>query len=213
MNYTSRIRGAFQRYGYRALVVLLHRILFEWPRFRSTITRTKIKLLLDSEIGWGVVFGHDVTISVPGGYLAIGGGTYIGDRCVFEISANPRAEVRIGKSCFLAHDVHLGAYGAINIGSNVRIAEFTSIRDTSHNYRDPSRNINAQGDTVGSIIIEDDVWIGKGCLIMGSIEGTLIGKGAVIGAHSIVKASLPDFAIAVGAPATIVGYRGHADRR
>ena len=42
MNYTSRIRGAFQRYGYRALAVLLHRILFEWPRFRSTITRTKI---------------------------------------------------------------------------------------------------------------------------------------------------------------------------
>src|SRR5437667_12841927 len=104
MNYTSRIRGAFQRYGYRALAVLLHRILFEWPRFRSTITRTKIKLLLDSEIGSGIVFGRDIKLTIPGGYLGIGAGTYIGDRCVFEISANPRAEVRIGKSCFLAHD-------------------------------------------------------------------------------------------------------------
>jgi acetyltransferase-like isoleucine patch superfamily enzyme len=92
----------------------------------------------------------------------------------------------------------------------VRIAEFTSLRDTTHNYKDRSTTINQQGDTVGQLFIKDDVWIGQGCLIQGSPEGTVIGEGAVIGAHSVVKESVPDYAIAVGAPARIVGYREYA---
>ncbi len=114
---------------------------------------------------------------------------------------------QIGANCYLAHDIQIGAYQRLVIGDNVRIAEFASLRDTTHNYRDRSRNINQQGDTVGQLVIKDDVWIGQGCLIQGSPEGTVIGQGAVIGADSVVKESVPDYVIAVGAPARIVGYR------
>lgn len=205
--YWSRLRGAHGRYGARALLIALYRLLCAWPRLRSKTTQLKLRLLLNSEIAATVSFGKDIVVMIPGGFLAIGEDTRIGDRCFLEGWPNPRAEIRIGANCYLAHDIQIGAYKRLVIGDNVRIAEFSSLRDTTHNHRDRSRNINQQGDTVGQLFIKDDVWIGQGCLIQGSPEGTVIGQGAVIGAHAVVKESIPDYAIAVGAPARIVGYR------
>lgn len=139
--------------------------------------------------------------------MAVGADTWIGDRCFIEAWPNPRAEITIGANCYLAHDILLGSFKKLAIGNNVRIAEFTSLRDSSHNFKDKYTNINQQGDTIGQLIIEDDVWIGQGCLILGSAAGTIIGRGAVIGAHSVVKDSIPPYAIAVGAPARVVGHR------
>jgi len=205
--FAGRVRAAHGRYGGRALFIALHRLLCNWPQLRSRAIRFKIRLLLKSEVAATVSFGKDIVIMIPGGFLAIGKNTRVGDRCFIEGWPNPRAEIRIGMNCYLAHDIQLAACGTLVIGNNVRIAEFTSLRDTTHNYKDRSTNINQQGDTVGQLFIKDDVWIGQGCLIQGSPEGSVIGQGAVIGAHSVVKESVPDYAIAVGAPARVVGYR------
>lgn len=203
----SRVLAAHRRYGARAAVIALHRLLFRWPRVRSRLIQLKIRLLSKSEIANSVVFGKNISIMIPAGLLTIGEETFIGDRCFLESWPNPPAEIRIGARCYLAHDIYVGAFRSLSIGNNVRIAEFTSLRDSTHNYEDSSLNIDQQGDAIGRLIIRDDVWIGQGCLILGSLEGTVIGQGAVIGAHSIVKESVPDYAIAVGAPARIVGYR------
>lgn len=186
-SYLFRLQAARERYGIRAFVVLLYRSLCQWPRLRSNAIRVKLGLLLKTQIGATVIFGKHVSVSIPGGSLSIGDQSWIGDRCVIEVSPNPFAEVRIGANCYLAHDVHIGAYQRIVIGNNVRVAEFTSLRDSSHNYRDSSQEVDRQGDTLGTLSIENDVWIGQGCIILGSETGTVIGKGAVIGAHSIVK--------------------------
>jgi acetyltransferase-like isoleucine patch superfamily enzyme len=205
--YLFRVQGAWKRYGIRAFAVLFYRGLFRWPQLRSKAIQLRLSLLLGSKLAPTVRFGKHVSVTIPGGFLAIGEHTWVGDRCVIEVSPNPFAEVRIGDNCYFAHDVHLGAYQKIIIGNNVRVAEFTSLRDSTHNYMDCTQEINQQGDTVGRLTIEDDVWIGQGCIILGSPSGTIIGKGAVIGAHSIVKESIPEYAIAVGAPARVIGCR------
>lgn len=56
----------------------------------------------------------------------------------------------------------------------------------------------------GKIIIEDDVWIGMNSLIL---SGVKIGKGAVIGAGSVVSKHIPPYAIAVGNPCKVIKYR------
>lgn len=56
----------------------------------------------------------------------------------------------------------------------------------------------------GSIIVEDDVWIGYGATIF---SGVKIGQGAVIGAGSIVTKDVPPYAIVAGNPAKILKYR------
>ena len=144
---------------------------------------------------------------IPGGYFAVGDRTWLGARCFIEIWSNPHGELKIGENCYFAHDIHFGVFQEISIGNDVQIAEFTSLRDTTHNYSERSVKIKKQGDTFGRLIIEDDVWVGQGCIILGSPEGTVIGKGAVIGAHSVVKHSIPEYAVAVGAPAKVIGFR------
>ena len=47
----------------------------------------------------------------------------------------------------------------------------------------------------GPIIIKDDVWIGERVIIL---SGVTIGQGAIIGAGSVVRKSVPPYAIFVG---------------
>jgi serine acetyltransferase len=50
------------------------------------------------------------------------------------------------------------------------------------------------------------------------LRGTRIGRGCVLGAHSVVRGDIPDYAIAVGSPARVVrdrlaDYEAKAERR
>lgn len=59
-------------------------------------------------------------------------------------------------------------------------------------------------DKSGDIIISEDVWIGANCTIM---PGITIGRGAIIGAGSLVTKDVPPYALVVGSPAKIVGKK------
>lgn len=61
----------------------------------------------------------------------------------------------------------------------------------------------------GPIVIGHDVWIGTGASIF---SGVTIGHGAIIGAHAVVRKDVPPFAIVVGNPGTIVGYRHNEEQ-
>ena len=56
----------------------------------------------------------------------------------------------------------------------------------------------------GKIIIEDDVWIGKGATIL---SGVTLGKGCIVGAKAVVAKDVPPYAIVVGNPSEIIKYR------
>ncbi|MDQ0221221.1 CatB-related O-acetyltransferase [Peribacillus cavernae] len=56
----------------------------------------------------------------------------------------------------------------------------------------------------GSIIINDDVWIGTDAIIM---SGIVVGQGAVIAAGSVVTKDVPPYAIVGGNPARVIKYR------
>jgi acetyltransferase-like isoleucine patch superfamily enzyme len=56
----------------------------------------------------------------------------------------------------------------------------------------------------GPIVVEDGVWLGVGTKIL---AGVRIGRGAVIGAGSIVTHDVPAGAIAIGVPARVVRMR------
>lgn len=56
----------------------------------------------------------------------------------------------------------------------------------------------------GPIIIDDDVWIGYGVTVL---SGVHIGRGAVIGAGTVVVKDVPEYSVVVGNPAQIVKKR------
>jgi len=53
--------------------------------------------------------------------------------------------------------------------------------------------------------IDDDVWIGARAIIF---SGVRIGRGASIGAGSVVTKSVSSYAVVVGNPARCIRYRG-----
>ena len=56
-------------------------------------------------------------------------------------------------------------------------------------------------DRIGPIVIQDDVYVGEGAMILG---GTTIGEGSIIGAGSVVRKSIPSGSVVSGNPATVV---------
>lgn len=56
----------------------------------------------------------------------------------------------------------------------------------------------------GAIVVEDEVWIGYGSIIL---SGVTIGKGSIVAAGSVVTHSVPPYAIVAGNPAKVVRYR------
>lgn len=59
-------------------------------------------------------------------------------------------------------------------------------------------------ETKGAIIVEDEVWIGYGAIIL---SGLTIGKGSIIAAGSVVTHDIPPYAIAAGNPAKVIKFR------
>lgn len=54
----------------------------------------------------------------------------------------------------------------------------------------------------GAIVVEQDAWIGTGAVILPDV---VIGEGAVVGANSVVTASVPAYTIVGGVPARKIG--------
>jgi virginiamycin A acetyltransferase len=100
----------------------------------------------------------------------------------------------------------------LTIGKNVMIAANCTFSPTSHEFMSKDKPIREQGFIAPSplfggksgIVVGDDVWIGANCVIL---EGTVIGKGAVISAGSIVKGKLEEYGIYSGKPLKCLGHR------
>jgi acetyltransferase-like isoleucine patch superfamily enzyme len=128
----------------------------------------------------GVVLGNYTKIQGLGGVVEFGERSFCGFYCIF------------------------GCREKIQIGRDVLIADLVTMRDTNHIFDDPTIAINKQGICSSGIVIEDDVWIGHGAVIL---MGVRVGKGAVVGAGAIVTSDVPPMAVVAGVPARIIKFR------
>lgn len=128
--------------------------------------------------------------------IKIGKGTEIYDNCIFEFGHN--SNFVIEGNTTLSYGVLISCRDRIKIGREVQIGEYTSIRDSTHNYTDNSIPIKMGQDILNEIEIGDDVWIGRGCIVM---PGTIIENRVIVGANSVVKGKLSSNWIYAGVPA------------
>jgi acetyltransferase-like isoleucine patch superfamily enzyme len=120
-----------------------------------------------------------------------------GKDCVFQwpIQMTGLEDIELGDNISIASFVHMWGEGGISIGDRVMIGSHTAISSITHDY-----NQYYMFNTLlkGKVIIEDDVWIGAHAVIM---PGVTIGKGAVVGAGSVVTKNVEPFTIVTGIPA------------
>jgi acetyltransferase-like isoleucine patch superfamily enzyme len=97
------------------------------------------------------------------------------------------------------------AGGDIRIGSHCQIAQFCTLVASNHTTETTEYMTDAPLDiSKTSIVIEDDVWIGANSAIL---PGVTIGRGAVIGAGSVVTRDVAPYSICAGNPARIMRVR------
>ena len=107
------------------------------------------------------------------------------------LGTNPRRKLKIGNFCSIAPDVQF----IIN-PHNYRF--FSSWGWQIYEYDER----NYEWEKKLNIIVEDDVWIGQGAIILG---GAVLHQGCVIGAGTVVSGEVPPYAIYAGH--TIIKYR------
>lgn len=114
---------------------------------------------------------------------------------------NKKSTLDIMDGTNIGHFVHIVANSNVIIERNVLIADKVFISDCSHDYEDIASPILKQPlKDIGIVRIGEDSWIGENV----SVLGAKIGKHCVIGANSVVTNDVPDYCVAVGAPAKIV---------
>lgn len=59
------------------------------------------------------------------------------------------------------------------------------------------------------IVVEEDVWIATNVTLL---MGAYIGRGSVIGAGAVVRTKVPPYAIVIGNPSKIVGFKFNPDQ-
>lgn len=109
------------------------------------------------------------------------------------------SRIVVGNNTYLNRNVLLDGRSGLEIGDNVDIGEYVKIWSLEHNPNDDSHSHRGS-----KTIIEDHVWIAPWSIIL---PGVKIGRGAVVGAGSVVTKDVSPFAIVAGSPARQIGIR------
>jgi maltose O-acetyltransferase len=119
----------------------------------------------------------------------------------FPVTITGLNSVEFGEDVSLATYVHIWGDGGVTIGNRVMIGTHTSITSLTHDH---NQEVMFNTIVCKPVVIEDDVWIGSNCVIL---PGVKIGRGAVVGAGSVVTGNVEPNSIVVGVPATHIKYR------
>ncbi len=116
--------------------------------------------------------------------------------------------LRIGDRTTIAPGCLIGVKESVVIEEDVSIGAYTLVVDCEH-------MMNGPHDSFARNPLEArPVRIGRGSSIGGRsavLWGSTIGRFCFIGSNSVVHGDIPDYAIAVGAPARIVGWTRDAE--
>jgi acetyltransferase-like isoleucine patch superfamily enzyme len=140
--------------------------------------------------------------------IEIGSGVFVGAGSWLHVlgESDGGPAITIGDRTSIAGSCVLSAAFRVELGADVLLARNVYIADHSHRFDDLELPVLRQGITcVLPVTICDGAWLGQNVVVC---PGVRIGRGAVVGANSVVKHDIPDHAVAVGAPARVVRELG-----
>jgi len=173
----------------------------------------------------GVVFGRNLTIRQPKKTL-LGAGTLLDDYVVLDAKSDQHPAIIVGKNCLISRNSKLstGYFGHVKIGNNTIIGDSVVVHGPGgidigndvligdgvifnagkHLYDAKDKTILEQGLSVCGVKVEDDVWIGVGCVIT---DGVILGKGCVVLAGAVVNEDVASYTVVAGNPAAKIADR------
>lgn len=157
--------------------------------------------------GEGSIICHPYTTIFNERYISIGRDTMIGPNVALSAGMVPGQEcltspvVRIGDRCLIGRGSGIVGHLAVDIGNDVWTGHHVYITDQNHGYEETEVPISKQSQPESPVTIGDGSWLGHGTVVL---PGARIGRHVAVGANSVVVGELPDFCVAVGAPARVI---------
>ena len=151
-----------------------------------------------------ITLGHNVFLRRGKGKHCFGKKNIIFDNAIFEVH-NANACITTGNECFFSYGVLMACSVSISLGNNVWIGEYSSIRDSTHQFS-LTKSLGHNDDIIMPIVIGNNVWIGRSCLIM---QGAIIEDNVIIAANSVVKGCCLANSIYGGSPAKFIKFITH----
>lgn len=147
----------------------------------------------------------DIEDSTRGTRIAVGANSVI-DSFVKIKPAGGNGDVVIGERVTINSGCVIYTGNGLTIGNDVAIAANCVFAPVNHAFADKNKLIREQRflPSKGGIVIEDDVWIGAGCVIL---DGAVLHRGCVIGAMSLVRGEVEAYGVYGGNPLRKLGER------
>ncbi|MEX2625955.1 MAG: acyltransferase [Ilumatobacteraceae bacterium] len=157
-----------------------------------------------------ICFPHNAIVNEA--HIHLGVGTVVGPGATLsagmargQAGLGPRV-VSIGDRCLLGKGTGIVGHLEIVLGDDVWTGHHVYLTDQNHGYADPTVPISRQVQPERPVYVGDGSWLGHGSVVL---PGARIGRHVVIGANSVVTGTIPDFTVAVGAPARVVATIPH----
>lgn len=120
-----------------------------------------------------------------------------------EENTNINQPARIGcmRSKFIMRSGSGAAAGLYVIPGNHMWDVGKRMKDITNEVKD---RLDPNHETDKDIVVDEDIWLGARVTLL---NGVHIGRGAIVGSGSVVRSSIPPYAVVVGNPAKIVGFK------
>jgi acetyltransferase-like isoleucine patch superfamily enzyme len=156
-------------------------------------------------------FGAHSVIDRPIGiygahHIYVGKDVGIGPGCTIAAEraawSKPGPVLTIGDRVIIRCSTHISASESIIIEDHVCFGAWITVIDSNHIFNTETGNIQDGRVSTSPVRIGAGTWIADRVSIL---PGADIGKGCFIGSNSVVNKPIPDFSIAIGFPARVVG--------
>jgi carbonic anhydrase/acetyltransferase-like protein (isoleucine patch superfamily) len=185
--YRGKLNGLMLSFFYKGInrrSVIINSILFD----KKKIT-----------IGKGCfLYGCRIRVCNKSKYIKVGDYTRVENNAFLNAH---QGYIEIGIRSFIGPNTIIQGRGGVDIGDNVLIAGNCFISSSNHVYENVPKERFLLDEIGKHTVIKSNTWIGSNVTV---VAGVQIGEGCVIGAGSVVTKDIPDFSVAVGAPAKII---------
>ncbi|MDX6657768.1 MAG: hypothetical protein QOH62_2561 [Solirubrobacteraceae bacterium] len=174
-----------------------------YVRVQGLRDRVATRLFARSFASFGVGCRLQLPLQVgnPRG-IAIGDSVLIGPGCLLHAEDDAEVRLAIGDRTMITGYSVLSAAVSVRLGQSVLIGRGVHVTDHNHGRSDAGIPVRDQAlDDLAPVEIGDGAWLAEHVVVL---PGVRIGRGAVIGAHAVVRDDVPDRSVAVGAPARVV---------
>lgn len=187
--------------GIRALV---YRLMLRMDGVAAIEDRVRLRFASNIRLGRGAYLDHGVYIHATPGGVQIGEGAFVMHNAVLHVynfRDLPHAGITIGSRSLVGEGCILRGQGGITIGDDVYLAPLVQLLAVDHVFDDLDTPISQQPISARGIVIEDDVWVGGGAIVL---DGVRIGRHSVVAAGAVVTRDVPPFSVVGGVPAKLI---------